>query len=188
LPCFLLTFKRMKYIQLAFLATFLTTSVFCQNSVVPVPTFYKSDIGGGFRCYMPDETEKTVSYSDDSSLVYTASTISGEYHFEVIAVALADQLKDDEREPLVEVYLDFLKTQFEVNNADGYKWGYSLTSHAPAIGCVDYWKDKEGSYYVVMSWVDKKYMVVMFIWGPALYPHYNVKDVFFKSIRFPGDE
>ena len=176
----------MKYI-IIFFAYLSPLIVFSQSTA---PHFEKHAIGkSGAYVYLPGIAEEpTFEYSPDSSKVYTISSSFNDYRFEVIFIQLSEAASSDDLvSPLLEAYLDYLKSSLNVVSSTGYGKGWALNTHSSAIGIKDYWKDKDKFERVVTGWADKKYIAVLVITGTASYPDVTVADVFFKGIRFPGD-
>ncbi|MCX6181515.1 MAG: hypothetical protein NT150_06280 [Bacteroidetes bacterium] len=139
---------------------------------------------------MPAEPDPVdLSYSPDSARVYTIEALDSStgmyFHFGAIVVEDVDL--GDSKEEMVIAYMDYLKTAFNVKTAAGYGKGHTLSTHASAVGVLDYWEDADGDQWKVKGWADSKSIVVMFVYGPKEYPNLNVTDIFFNGIRFPGD-
>ncbi len=174
----------MRYTLLFWMLAAFTTGLFAQEGV----KFQKVAIGNsGAYAYMPGPCDPAVlEKSPDSSLVYTMNTVVDNFVFDVVLVKLNVYVAPQEVEPLLESYLDFLKTPLEIVSAAGYGKGHTLTTHPAAKGILDYWKDKDGNEVKVMGWADTQYIAVMIITGKTT-PNLGVSDVFMKGIRFPGD-
>lgn len=157
------------------------------------PRFVKTDIAdSGTQIYLPGKPDPVaISLSQDSSIVYTVEsldTTTGAYfHFGSIVANLNQvDLRGMEEEMLIS-YMDYLKSVFQIESAAGYGKGHSLTTHPSAKGVLDYWRDVEGTHWVVKGWAAESTIIVMFIYGPKDYPNPQVVDLFFKGARFKGD-
>jgi hypothetical protein len=157
------------------------------------PRFTKTPVGdsGASLYLLGAPTDQTVSYSPDSSRVYTIETVDttqgADYHFGAIVVSLNNvDLKDIEETMLVQ-YMDYLKEMFGVKEAAGYGKGHTLSTHPTAKGVLDYWLDSSGTHWKVKGWAAESTLFVMFIYGPEDYPNVNVAEVFFNGARFVGD-
>lgn len=159
------------------------------------PRFKKVPVSdSGCSIYIPgDPGPVDLSYSPDSSKVYTIETLDSTYnayfHMGAIVVRLKDMtMKPEESEDMVISYLDYLKTAFNIKKAAGYGKGHTLTTHPTAKGVIDYWEDADGDQWAVKGWAAESTMFIMFIYGPKEFPNYNVQSVFFEGARFPGDK
>ena len=169
---------------------FISIAPLFATSQSTAPHFEKKAIGkSGAYAYLPGQVEDVdLSYSPDSSKVYTIGSTIKDYRFDVIFVALSTPAQSDEDvSPLLEAYMDYLKGALEVTSSAGYGKGRTLSTHPAAKGMIDYWKDKDKNEMTVTGWADKKYIAVLVITGPEQYPQVSVADVFFKGFRFPGD-
>lgn len=158
------------------------------------PRFIKTDIGdSGCKIYLPGKADPVgVSFSPDSSLVYTIETLDSTtgayYHFGSVLVNLNNVDLEGQEEDVLVAYMDYLKTAFKIEEAVGYGKGHSLSTHSSAKGVLDYWKDSGGDQWAVKGWAAESTIFVMFVYGPGEYPNSNIVDVFFKGARFKGDE
>ncbi|MFN0216835.1 MAG: hypothetical protein ACKVT2_21475 [Saprospiraceae bacterium] len=157
------------------------------------PRFTKTEIAdSGCKIYLPGKAGNVeVTYSPDSSVVYTMETIDtstgSEYHFGCIVVNLNGvDLAGMEEEMLIG-YMDYLKSGVNVTEAAGYGKGHTLSTHPSAKGVLDYWVDANNLKWVVKGWAAESTIFVMFVYGQEDYPNYNVVDIFFKGARFKGD-
>ncbi|MBN8677957.1 MAG: hypothetical protein J0M29_07010 [Chitinophagales bacterium] len=168
----------------------LHTAVLCAQKA---PRFAKTPVGdSGASIYLPGApTEQNVSYSPDSSRVYTIETVDSTqgaaYHFGAIVVNLNHvDLKAIEEDMLTQ-YMDYLKETFDVKQAVGYGKGHTLDTHPSAKGMLDYWLDGSGSHWAVKGWAAESTLFVLFIYGPEDYPNVNVAQLFLNGARFAGD-
>jgi hypothetical protein len=158
------------------------------------PRMAKYPVGkSGIQLYFPAKpSEATLSYSEDSSKIYTISSLdtsqNSQYYFDAIIVELKDDIKAQEHiDDLVVPYLDFLKKQFNIANAVGYGKGHTLSTHLTAKGVIDYWDDGDGLMYKVTGWGAEKYIVILVVYGVEEYPIFNITEMFKNGVRFPGD-
>lgn len=165
------------------------SAVFSQNA----PRFIKTDVAdSGCKIYLPGKADPVdVSYSPDSSIVYTIETLDttagAYYHFGSIVVNLNGVDLTGQEEDMLIAYMDYLKDAFKIESSVGYGKGHTLSTHATAKGVLDYWEDADGDNWVVKGWAAESTLFVMFIYGPDDYPNQNVVDIFFKGARFKGD-
>lgn len=157
------------------------------------PRFTKTPVGdSGVSIYLPGApTDQTVSYSPDSSKVYTIETVDttqgAAYHFGAIVVNLNNvDLKDIEETMLIQ-YMDYLKEMFGVKEAAGYGKGHTLSTHPSAKGVLDYWLDSTGTHWKVKGWAAESTLFVLFIYGSEDFPNVNISEMFFNGARFVGD-
>ena len=176
----------MKILRTAFLLFFFTQA-FGQEDY-KVPRLRKVAIGNsGTYAYMPSENiEVDLSYSEDSSEVYTTEYDDGNYHFSIIVVKLKSTLLEspEDKTNLLESYLDFLQTQFEVTSAAGYGEGHTMESEPDAIGVLDYWVDKDDDHWEVKGWANSNTLGIMMIYGANDYPIFNVQQMYLDGFRF----
>lgn len=175
------------------LSLLLTIPVFTFLTAQSAPRFIKTAIAdSGTQLYLPGKADPaTVSYSPDSSIVYTIevidSTTGAYYHFGSIVAQLKGVDLTGQEEAMLLAYLDYLKTAFDIKESAGYGKGHSLTTHPTATGILDYWLDAGGTHWIVKGWAAESTIFVLFIYGPDTYPNQNIVDVFFKGARFKGD-
>ena len=183
MPLFYFTFIDMKKLVL------FTLSIICFTLVnAQVPRFTKYDIGeSAGAAYFPGEPEFSISYSEDSSLVYTADVEVDSFVFSIIAIDFKESIGDDKmlNEALLISYLDFLQSSFAIVSAAGYGKGHTTEYNPEAVGVIDYWADDTGTPVQVKGWVDGNNMAVMLIIGPGEYPIFNVSQMFLNGYRFP---
>lgn len=140
----------------------------------------------GCAVYMFCEPGKfTISYSEDSSKVYTASCTKEKNEYGVICVQLKDSVASEDAATLLESYLDFLKGQFAIRDAAGYGKGMHLKDREEIIGIIDYWKDDSNKEWAIQGWTDGKIIAVLYTKGEKQ-ADFNLQQVFFKGFRFPG--
>ena len=164
------------------------------TSFSQAPKFTKVDVGtSGCKLYMPGTPDPVeLSYSPDSSKVYTIesldSTYSSYFHLGAIVVRLKDTDITGQEEDMLVNYMDYLKDAFKIAKSAGYGKGHTLSTHPTAKGVLDYWEDADGDQWVVKGWAAESTMFVMFIYGNKEFPNMSVREVFFNGARFPGDK
>jgi hypothetical protein len=127
-----------------------------------------------------------ISYSEDSSKVFTGRCVKDSFEYGIICVQLKDTIDEkDIAENLLESYLDFLKTRFAVREATGYGKGMKLKDREDIAGIIDYWQDEEKNHWSIQGWTDGKIIAVLYVKGNEL-PDYNKQQLFFKGFRFQG--
>ncbi len=180
----------MKSLFLTFFAAALTCAAMAQPSV---PRFSKYPVDRtGCAVYLPSPPSGfEKSLSEDGSEVYVGEVEQEEYFFAVIVVKFTSETSagfesKEDKETVLENYLDFLKGQFGVNGAAGYGWGHTLEGAPAAVGVIDYWKDADGLKYALKAWCDGQFLSVLMLYGPSDYPHFNAQQMFLNGFRFPG--
>ena len=151
--------------------------------------FKKAYIGEtGCTVFMPGVAEFDMSYSEDSSEVYTGSVHVDGYEYSCICVRLNESLGTEKEiiEGVSISYLDFLKQALSITDAAGYGKGHTMESNPNAVGVIDYWRDTEGAEYAIKSWADGDYIAVLAIVGPSEDLNFNLQQFFFESFRFPA--
>lgn len=158
------------------------TSLYAQT-----PRFAKYDIGStGCQIYMPAPTVFEISYSEDSSEVWSGEAESGGHSYGVICVKFAENTEATQGEltELLKLYLDFLQTQLSVVSAAGYGEGHQLAQYPDVYGILDYWQDTDSVNYTVMGWINNEYLAVLMVYG-AEEPEYTISNTFLQGMRFP---
>lgn len=173
-------------LAIAFFASALFTAA--QDGEFKIPRFTKTAIStSGCFAYLPvSDAIFDVSYSPDSSIVYTGDFPVDDYHYALIVVKLKDTYLagKEEKENMLISYLDFLKESFSIEGAAGYGMGRMLESNPDAIGILDYWEDTDKDQWVVEGWADGSTIAVMMIYGPGEFPNTNVANIYLEGFRF----
>ncbi|MFM7021821.1 MAG: hypothetical protein ACKOXB_02500 [Flavobacteriales bacterium] len=175
-----------------FFLSFALLLVVCSAAAQTVPHLKKYDISDSkFRIYLPSAPDPvSMEYSPDSAKVYTIEALDSSqnkyFHFGAIVVT-GLSLDNEIKEEMLISYMDYLKTSIGIESSIGYGKGHTLSTHASAVGVIDYWKDKDGDEWKVKGWIDNNSIVVMFIYGPGEYPIASIPEIFFAGIRFPED-
>ncbi len=153
------------------------------------PRFVKQPIENtGCYAYFPDDVEMEfdLSYSPDSSKVYTGDFLSGDFHYSIILVQMKDVVLEDatEKEEMLVSYLDYLQNSFSIVATAGYGKGHTLESNPNAVGMIDYWEDNEADQWSVKAWADGSTMAILFIYGGMEYPSYSAAQLYLDGFRF----
>lgn len=154
----------------------------------PVPRLKKIPVlETGCHYYLPDSTEFDVSLSEDGSKVITGEVLFGEFYFSTITVEFVEgmEITEEDKPVLIEGYLNYLMSTFDIVESAGIGWGHTLESNANAVGAIDYWQDSEGTQFAVKAWCDESYMAILFLYGNEEYPYFNVQQLFLDGFRFP---
>ncbi len=160
-----------------------------QDDEFNVPRFVKQPIENtGCYAYFPSDAEMTfdLSYSPDSSKVYTGDFLSGDFHYSIILVQLKDLVMEntEDKENMLVAYLDYLRESFSIVGSAGYGKGHTMESNPSAAGMIDYWQDDEGDLWMVKAWADGSTIAVMLIYGTIEYPSYSAAQLFLDGFRF----
>jgi hypothetical protein len=127
-----------------------------------------------------------MSYSDDSSKVYTAECNNDGTGYGVICVKLSVPASDlTAAEDVLVNYLDYLKTSFKIVSAAGYGKGHRLKDREDTRGIIDYWVDEEKENWKIKGWTDGKFIAVLYAYTKKELPETKV-NVFLDSYRLPG--
>ena len=141
----------------------------------------------GFQAYLPSYPENLeLTWSEDSSRVWSGEVEAGGQRFGLICVSLADPLEEDIQLDVLESYLDYLQEAFPVVESAGYGFGHTLESNPGVKGILDYWDDSEGYSWTIKGWVNANYLAVLYIGGGEEEPNVNGANLFLNGIRFPG--
>jgi hypothetical protein len=149
----------------------------------------KYSIGNsGCSVYMLcDPGEFEMTYSEDSSMVFTAECKPDSVSYGIICVKLKETVATgDEAENLLISYLDYLKTAFKIKSSAGYGKGHTLSSKADARGIIDYWTDEEENDWQVKAWADGKIISVLYVFKKGKLENQTKYEVFLNGFRFPG--
>jgi hypothetical protein len=155
------------------LLVYFSFNINAQEENPKVPHLVKTPLENtGCSAYFPDD-EKLVlelSYSPDSSKVYTGEVFSDNHHFSIILVELKDYVFEnkEEKEGMITSYLDYLKESFSIVSAAGYGNGHTMESNPEAVGVIDYWE----------------YIAVMIMYGPTEHHFFNIQQLFLDGFRF----
>jgi hypothetical protein len=127
-----------------------------------------------------------LSYSDDSSKVYTAECENAEVSYGVIGVELKEPNNNmAASEDLLISYLDYLKTAFKITSSAGYGKGHRLKNREDTRGVIDYWTDEEKNNWKIKGWTDGKFIAVMYAYSKKELPDSRV-NLFLDGFRLPG--
>lgn len=171
--------------DLIFLLTLFTT----QLTTAQVPRFEKFPMGeSGCYAYFPGDPAFELSWSEDSSQVYTGEVVTDSFNYFGICVKLSESIGDNQREQLnlLETYLDYLQDAFGVTGSAGYGEGHTLEDYPAASGVIDYWEDVDGNSWAIKGWVNSQYLIVLGIYGEAEYPYFEAQQMYLNGVRFPG--
>jgi hypothetical protein len=160
----------------------------CNTLFAQVPRFAKyqiEDTGAFF--YAPDEPDFELSYSEDSSKVFTTDILVDSFYFSAIIIEFSESLGTDKEanETLMMSYLDYLKVQLNITEAAGYGRGHTLESNEGAVGVIDYWADADKVQYQLKGWVNSEMMAILIIYGDTEYPNFTVTQMYLNGFRFP---
>lgn len=127
-----------------------------------------------------------MTYSEDSSKVYSAECTNDGTGYGVVCVKLSEALTDlTAAEDLLVTYLDYLKTNFKITSSAGYGKGHRLKDREDTRGIIDYWTDKEKDNWKIKGWTDGKFIAVLYAYNKKDIPEAKV-NVFLESFRLPG--
>ena len=145
--------------SLLFLISLFCTAIGLGQSIKKYP-IGESGCAAYFFC---DPGTFNLSYSEDSSKIYTGECLSGETYYGLICVQLNQSILNiPEAEDVMQHYLDYLKTSFKVTAASGYGKGHRLKGKENIHGIIDYWKDESGDSLKVKGWTDGNFIIVLY--------------------------
>jgi hypothetical protein len=153
-----------------------------------VPRFKKTEIlNSGCSAYFPETpTNFEKSFSEDSSIVYTASVDFDNYTYGIIAVKFKTpfNISTTELEDLLVSYMDYIKTAFDVTETLGYGKGHTNNSNANATGIIDTWLTKDKNTFCIKGWIDNNFIGFLYLKGTEEYPNINIKNIFLNGFVF----
>jgi hypothetical protein len=128
-----------------------------------------------------------VSYSDDSSKVYTGDCVATDsLTYGLICIKLKEKVADiQQAEDLTLSYLDYLKKSFDISSAAGYGKGHRLEGKENTRGIIDYWKDKTGNDWKIKAWTDGKFIGVLYVYAKGSLTETNRVNLFLDGFRWP---
>ncbi|MBK6935621.1 MAG: hypothetical protein IPH18_01095 [Chitinophagaceae bacterium] len=139
----------------------------------------------GCSYYSYCEAKWELSYSQDSSRVFTGECLNDGFYYSVICVKLAEAVSDLSAAELMMIsYLDYLKTSFEITSAAGYGKGHRLQNNENTRGVLDYWSDKVKNNWKVKGWTNGKFIGIMMVYSQKELPETKI-NVFLDSFRLP---
>ncbi|MEZ4776996.1 MAG: hypothetical protein R3D00_27725 [Bacteroidia bacterium] len=172
-----------RYLAVFFIGIFFSASLHAQ-----APRFAKFGVmGSGASLYMPEEPLWELSYSEDSSEVYTTEVLSDSVLYGAIVVKFGESLGDDPEvwENVLVSYLEFLNTEaFEFTSVTDPGYGHTLESHPTARGVLEYGEDEDGTQFAIKGWVDDQFLAILYTGYPEEM-NYNVQQMFLQGFRFP---
>jgi hypothetical protein len=147
---------------------------------------YPIDKSGCSAYFFCNPGKFELSFSPDSSRVYTGECIADSLTYDIICVKMKEQIKDiDGAESMLVQYLDFIKSSFQVTGSTGYGKGHRLKGNENTRGIVDYWKDKDNNNMKVKAWTNGGYIAVLIVIAAKEIPEAKA-NVFLDGFAFPG--
>lgn len=167
--------------------SFLILSILCACISGSSQTLKKYPVGNsGCFLYSYCESKYEMSYSEDSSKVFTGECKLGDVNYGIICIKLLYTIDDlSAAEDLMVSYTDYLKTSFGITKAAGYGKGHHLNNNEATRGILDYWEDKELDKWKIKAWTDGKFIGFMYVYSKKDLPEQKV-NVFLDSFRLPG--
>lgn len=162
---------------------FILSLLFVSTNAQSLKKYPVSTSGCSYYSYCDAKWE--VSYSPDSSNVYTGECVNDGLYYSVICIKLKEDISDlTIAEETMISYLNYLKTSFEITGATGYGKGHRLQNDEKTRGVIDYWKDKEKNNWKIKGWTNGKYISVLMVYGLKEIPEPKA-NVFLDGLRFP---
>lgn len=142
------------------------------------------------NCYIKFPVKDAVvslSYSPDSSEVYTIDDFYGEHNYSVIVVRYKEPVSDNLSDVIYsmqEGYLDFLMEPLGVTNSSGFDRIIGLRGRNDIYGIGAYWSFDDGSDAYIKSWANQYYLSVLMVSGAPAPEAGTVKE-FLEGVTFP---
>ena len=179
----------MKFISPVILALVFSTACFSQNSgnaqSHQLPRKY-SISNSGCIVYTYCDTKYKIEFSDDSSKVFSGECVAGDITYGIVCVKLLNPVTAlNAAEDLMIIYVDYLKSNFEVTKSLGYGKGHRLNNDEGTRGIIDYWEDKEMDKWKVKAWTNGYYIAFLYTYSKKELPETRV-NLFLDSFRFPA--
>lgn len=167
--------------------SFLVLSLLCGCISGYSQSLKKYPVGNsGCFLYSYCESKYDMSYSEDSSKVFTGECKLGDVSYGIICIKLLYTINDlAAAEDLMVSYADYLKTSFGITKAAGYGKGHHLNNNEATRGILDYWEDKELDKWKIKAWTDGKFIGFMYVYSKKDLPEQKV-NAFLDSFRLPG--
>lgn len=163
---------------------------FCISGITfsQVPHFEKYAITQtGAFIYMPEEPVFDLTYSEDSSAVYTSETTFDSIRYGIIYVALKTDLGDvtADWENMLWSYMQYLNgAAFDLSSATDPGYGHTLPSDSTAHGILEYGVDNSGNQMSVKGWVNKNALAILYMYSKNEM-NINFQSIYLNGIRFP---
>lgn len=148
---------------------------------VPIKT---TSNNSGCSVYTFCDLAFNISYSPDSSEVYTGECVKDSLGFGVVFVKLtkgAIMPDFESAEDLTMTYLDYLKSNLSITSAAGYGKGHTLRNNENIRGVVDYWEDQENNNWKIKAWTDKTFICVLYAYSKKELPEQRI-DAFLNGL------
>lgn len=172
--------------QLTFL--FLGVLVFNSSLLAQAPRFAKYQVSEtGAALYMPLEPYWDLTFSEDSSEVYTTEVEFDSAFYGAIVVKFAESLGEDSLvwQELLLSYLGYLNDEaFLFIEVTDPGLGHRLDDNPTAIGILEYGEDFDGIQYTVKGWIDDQFLAILYV-AYEDEMNYNIQEMYLQGFRFP---
>jgi hypothetical protein len=152
-----------------------------------VPRFQKFSIADTTSAlYMPSEPKWEKLESEDKSIIYSSSVISGEAEYGIFAVKLGEDAVNTKNDPvkIMKSYLNYLNENvFKVTKKTDIGEGHTLKDQPAVKGILEYAETKDGLKYVVKSWTDGSMIALMYV-SSLKDVNPNFLEIYFNGMRF----
>lgn len=128
-----------------------------------------------------------VQTGNDGSTLYLARTQSNNFYFSLAIQKLSSAMGSGrtEHEIFLQQYLEGLKQEWNILEAQGRKIN-QLGEHGPQYsGISEFWRDEKGIQFAIQAWANPNFYVVMSVHGKTELPGENIRNAFFYSFLFP---
>ena len=128
-------------------------------------TRYPVGNSGCSACFFVKPDPATVSFTNDSSRIYTMQSTDAEgITCSLVTIKLAQKLEGDDIDAMLSGYMEFMKAQFAVKQSGGYTRGITLPAHPKAQGMSDDWSNDK-SDVSIMGYCDGNFTAILLIFA-----------------------
>jgi len=143
----------------------------------------------GCHIYLPAVPPAwAISFSDDSSSVYTNSVTYNDFIFDAILVSFKVPFTGESHEVLEDLlisYIDFLKEAYDTDESSDYGKGQILPGNDDALGVMAFWESADGTQTKLKGWITETHLAVLLVYGTNDPSELALTDAFLNGFRFP---
>ena len=141
----------------------------------------------GASIYMPDEPTWELTFSEDSSEVYTGDVEIDTVNYGAIVIKFKEKFdeNDEELQDLLTSYIDFIGSSvLELVEMVPVGYGHTLESNTSAIGAITYGVDADGYNYAIKGWIDNEFLAILMVISETE-ANFTMQELFLNGFRFP---
>ena len=172
--------KKMLFIVLILLST---SIIYSQTRFAKYP-IEKS----GASIYLPGEPTWELTFSEDSSEVYTGNVGIDTVNYSAIVIKFKEKFEDkngEELQDLLTSYIDFIGSSvLELVEIVPVGYGHTLESNTSAIGAITYGVDADGYNYAIKGWIDNEFLAILMVISETE-ANFTMQELFLNGFRFP---